>query len=93
MVSDLYLTSFDTFFYGFISYKHHLGVMKIIDSDFVISGIFHCVKSARIRSYSGPYFPALGLNTDQNKSEYGHFLPSVCFVRSGRLVKVSERCW
>ena len=27
-----------------------------------------------IRSYSGPYFPAFRLNTDQNNSEYGHFL-------------------
>ena len=49
----------------------------------------HCVKSVRIRSYSGPYFPAFGLNspylsgfspnagnTDQNNSEYGHFLRS-----------------
>ena len=25
----------------------------------------HCVKSVRIRSYSGPYFPALGLNTEK----------------------------
>ena len=23
----------------------------------------HCVKSVPIRSYSGPYFPSLGLNT------------------------------
>ena len=23
----------------------------------------HCVKNVRIRSYSGPYFPAFGLNT------------------------------
>ena len=29
----------------------------------------HCVKSVRIRSYSGPYFPAFGLNTDQNNPE------------------------
>ena len=52
----------------------------------------HCVKSVRIRSYSGPHFPAFGLNTerygisphsvrmrenaDQNNSEYGHFLCS-----------------
>ena len=34
----------------------------------------HCVKSVRIRSCSGPYFPAFGLNTDQNNYEYGHFL-------------------
>ena len=25
--------------------------------------IDHCVKNVRIRSYSGPYFPAFGLNT------------------------------
>ena len=33
----------------------------------------HGVKSVRIRSYSGPYFPAFRLNTDQNNSEYGDF--------------------
>ena len=48
----------------------------------------HCIKSVRIRSYSGPHFPAFGLNTefcispysvqmrenaDQNNSEYRHF--------------------
>ena len=29
-------------------------------------GLFikHCVKSVRIRSYSGPYFSAFGLNTE-----------------------------
>ena len=36
----------------------------------------HCVKSVRIRSYSGSNFPALGLNTGQNNSEYGHVLRS-----------------
>ena len=35
------------------------------------------VKSVRIRSFSGPYFPAFGLNTDETNSEYGHFLRSV----------------
>ena len=33
----------------------------------------HCVKNVRIRSYSCSYFPAFGLNTDLNNSEYGHF--------------------
>ena len=48
----------------------------------------HYVKSTHSRSYSGPHFPAFGLNTekqavslriqsecstDQNNSEYGHF--------------------
>ena len=58
---------------------------------FPLNATLHCVKSARIRSYSGPYFPAFGQNTerysvslriqskmrestDQNNSEYGHFL-------------------
>ena len=26
---------------------------------------FHCLKSARIRSFSGTYFPAFGLNTER----------------------------
>ena len=30
--------------------------------------IDHCVRPVRIRSYSGPYFPTFGLNTDQNKT-------------------------
>ena len=46
------------------------------------------MKSVRIRSFSGPYFPAFELNTeryysvrmrentDQKNSEYGHFLRS-----------------
>ena len=40
----------------------------------------YCVKSVRIRSFFGLYFPAFGLNsiqirenTDQNNSEYRHF--------------------
>ena len=57
-----------------------------------LNGEQHCVKSARIRSFSGPYFPAIGLNTerypvslcsvqvqknaDQKNFEYGHFLRS-----------------
>ena len=27
--------------------------------------ILHCVKSVRIRSYFGPHFPTLGLNTER----------------------------
>ena len=34
------------------------------------------MKSVRVRNYFGSYFPALGLNTDQNNSEYGQFLRS-----------------
>ena len=35
--------------------------------------IQHCVKSVSTRSFSGPYFPPFGLNTDQKNSEYGLF--------------------
>ena len=34
---------------------------------------FHCVKIVGIRSFSGPYFPAFGLNRDQKNCEYGKF--------------------
>ena len=27
---------------------------------------YHCVKSVRTRNFSGPYFPAFGLNTKRN---------------------------
>ena len=33
----------------------------------------NCVKSVHNRRFSGPYFPAFGLNTNQKISEYGHF--------------------
>ena len=29
------------------------------------SNYIHCVKSVQIRSFSGPYFPAFGLNTER----------------------------
>ena len=40
----------------------------------------HCEKSVRIRSFTYPYFPAFGLNTDQKNSEYGHFSHSVSLI-------------
>ena len=30
-----------------------------------LDNLFHCVRGVRIRSYSGPYFPAFGLNTER----------------------------
>ena len=49
--------------------KGNIGVkwVKISFSSFLHS---HCVKSVRIRSFPGPYFPAFGLNTEI----YGVFL-------------------
>ena len=40
------------------------------------SAVIQCVKSVRIRSYSGPHFPAFGMNTEQNNSECRHVLRS-----------------
>ena len=68
-----------------------------------IPGFKQCVKSVRIRSYSGRYFPALGLNieispysvqmwenTHQNNSEYEHFSRSgaVSYSRKNYIVDV-----
>ena len=70
-----------------ISYNYfgHLVLISYIDytthgSSFVdylkhcilISFPFHCVKSVYIRNFSGPYFPAFGLNTERpNAGKYG----------------------
>ena len=40
--------------------------------DAVIYCRVHCVKSVRIRSYSGQYSVRMRENTDQNNSEYGY---------------------
>ena len=57
------------------------------------------MKSVRIRSYSGPHFPAFGLKTeryfvlaDKYNPEYGHFLRSELhtFLFSFVLKKASE---
>ena len=51
--------------------------------------MIHSVKSVRIRSYSGPYFPAFGLNTDRNNSKYGHFSRSDFFTAYFEQLKYS----
>ena len=66
-----------------------------------------CVKSVRIRSYSGPYFPhsdwiqrvrsvypysvRMRKNADQNNSEYGHFLSSDVQQSQGMIEYMSTR--
>ena len=50
----------------------------------------HCVKSVRIRSFPGPYFPAFGLNTEK----YGDCLEYVKLsetIHSPCLCNISER--
>ena len=39
----------------------------------------HCVKSVRIRSFSGPYPVRMRKNTDQKNSEYGHLYRTTNF--------------
>ena len=52
---------------------------------------YHCVKSVRIRSFSGLYFPTFGLNTDQKNFEYGHFsrsaLPTVKWEKTNMTIR------
>ena len=42
---------------------------KIICNFYIHIDTLHYVKSVRIRSFSGSYFPAFGLNTDQKNYE------------------------
>ena len=39
----------------------------------LLTVMWHCIKSDRIQSYSGPYSVRKRENTDKNNSEYGHF--------------------
>ena len=50
----------------------------------------HCMKKDHIRSYSHPYFPAFGLNTDQSNSEYGHVLCSASVSVLGNYICSSQ---
>ena len=45
----------------------------------MIDNYLHCVKSVRIWNFSGQYFPAFRLNTDQHNSECAHFSWSAGF--------------
>ena len=44
----------------------------------------HCVKSVRIRSYSGPYFPAFELNTERHEVSLG--IQSECGKKWARII-------
>ena len=46
--------------------KYYQNLVKDLNGAFCENCyILHCVKSVRIRSYSCPYFPAFGLNTER----------------------------
>ena len=52
----------------------------------------HYVKSVGIWSFSGPYFPAFGMNMDQKNSEYGPFLRSDFYEKISCAKKVRKWC-
>ena len=62
--------------------------------DFILSRILHCVGSIRIRSYSGPHFPAFELNTERYgvslriQSEYRKLRPEKLLIRT-----LFTQCW
>ena len=41
-----------------------LSPAEYLNNDLNIFYVKHCIQSVRIQSYSGPYFPAFGLNTE-----------------------------
>ena len=41
-----------------------LSPAEYLNNDLNIFYVKHCIKSVRIQSYFGPYFPAFGLNTE-----------------------------
>ena len=43
----------------------YVGDTYVFKKSYYILWIIHCVKSVRIRSYSGPHFPAFGLSTER----------------------------
>ena len=49
------------------NYNTWINTAELADASLVND---HCIKRVRIRSYSGPYFPAFGVNTG-NAGKYG----------------------
>ena len=50
----------------------------MVGKNLSLTSIYHCVKSVRIRSFSGPYSVQMQDNRDQKNSKYGHFSNFVC---------------
>ena len=78
-----------TLLYTSSAYRIHCFLLQSTLYIKVFLAVNYYVKSVRIRSYAGPYFPALlrispcsvrmRENTSQNNSKYGHFLRSERF--------------
>ena len=73
--------SFLLLFYDIDCYLKNFQFCVILFTILTISSE-HCVKSVRIRSYSGLHFPAFGLNTERYgvlriRSKYGKITPNM----------------
>ena len=69
-----------------LTVRIHIDLVKIINAIHKLKNLnLHCLKSVRIRSYFGPYFPAFGLNTER----YGVYIISC--LRLATLLK--KRLW
>ena len=52
---------------------------------------FHCVKSIRIWSYSGPHFPAFGLNTERyGVSRRARITPNTCTIHAVLTIQLNH---
>ena len=85
---ELFLSSLD-FPILCLRYKSHFSTSSTSFS--LIKFRTYTAWSVRIRSYSGLYFPAVGLNRDQNDSEYRHFLRSTVYPYFHTFVLVSRK--
>ena len=62
---------------AFLSWRFTVNCDYVLSCNLQKCGKLHCMKSDRIRSFSGPYFPAFGLNTpclsvfSPNAGKYG----------------------
>ena len=57
----------------FLVHEHYINLKTLSGADFLV--FHHCVKSLRIRSYSGPHFPAFGLNAERYSPNAGKYGP------------------
>ena len=56
--------------------------MGITCSSVIYTSVYHCLKSVRIRNFSGPYFSASGLNTERFSPNTGKQAPEKLRIRA-----------
>ena len=77
MLGKCHHRSFLSLLHFWVCFWTHIFTLEIFSqSSFFVatsSHTLHCMKSVRIRSFAGLYSVQIWQNTDQKKSEYGHF--------------------